>query len=169
MITPRVEAQGIKAAIKELKNVDSNVLKILRKDLRTQIGPFAKQIAAAVPTTSPLSGFTRESSYGWGPAKARVSFTAGNSKKTGNHLVSIRVAPNNKTRGLYVAERAGAKQGKNNRGKAMIRNLNDKYPMSGKGGRFAYSKFRLLRPDAIQIAKRIVNGALSTINKRLEL
>lgn len=167
MITPKVDAQYIKEAIRELKNVDPQLLKDLRKDLRTKISPIAKQIANNVPSEAPLSGFARESSYGWSPVRPTISFTPGSSRRRGNHLVSIRVTPTGKARGLYVAERAGARNGKNNRGRAMIRNLNKVAPMKGKGGRFAYSKFRLLRPDVVQLAIRIIDDSIKTINKRL--
>ena len=168
MITPEVNAEGIRSAIKELKALDANLLKELRKDLKTKISPLAKQIANDVPSEPPLSGFARESSFGWGPVRPTVSFTPGRSRKTGDHLVSIRIAPPKGKRGLYVAERAGAKGGRNNRGEAMIRNLNAKQAMKGKGGRFAYAKFRLLRPDAMKIATVIVNQMLVRINKRLD-
>lgn len=168
MITPQVDAEGIRAAVKELRALDANLLKELRKDLRTKISPFAKQIADEVGTEPPLSGFGRESSFGWGKVRPTVGFTPGRSRKTGNHLVSIRINPPKGTRGLYVAERAGAKNGKNNRGAAMIRNLNEKRQMQGKGGRFAYAKFRLLRPDAMKLATVIVNQTLAKINKRLD-
>lgn len=168
MITPQVDAEGIRDAVKELKALDANLLKELRKDLRTKISPLGKQIADDVGIEPPLSGFGRQSSFGWGKVRTTVSFTPGRSRKTGNHLVSIRVVPPKGTRGLYVAERAGAKGGKNNRGAAMIRNLNEKRQMEGKGGRFAYAKFRLLRPDALRIATIIVNDTLAKINKRLD-
>lgn len=167
MITPKVEANYIRETIRELKSLDANLVKELRSELRTKISPLAKQIANDVPTEPPLSGFGRESSYGWSKVRPTVSFTPGYSRKTGNHLVSIRIAPTGKARGLYVAERAGARNGKNNRGRAMIRNLDRVRAMKGKGGRFAYAKFRLLRPDAMQLATRIVNDAVGIINKRL--
>jgi len=169
MITPQVDAEGIRSAIKELKALDTNLLKELRKDLRTKISPLAKQIANDVPIDPPLSGFARQSSFGWGPVRPTVSFTPGRSRKTGDHLVAIRIAPPKGTRGLYVAEIAGSRsRGKNARGQAMIRNLNEKRAMKGKGGRFAYTKFRLLRPDAMRLATVIVNQTLAKINKRLD-
>lgn len=169
MITPEVNAEGIRNAIKELKALDANLLKELRKDLKTKISPLAKQIANDVPSEPPLSGFARQSSFGWGPVRPTVSFTPGRSRKTGDHLVAIRIAPPKGKRGLYVSEIAGSRsRGKNARGQAMIQNLNEKRAMKGKGGRFAYAKFRLLRPDALKLATVIVNQTLAKINKRLD-
>jgi hypothetical protein len=39
--------------------------------------------------------------------------------------------------------------------------------MKGKGGRFAYNKFRLLRPDAVNIAVGIINNTVKKLNKKL--
>ena len=50
----------------------------------------------------------------------------------------------------------------------MIRNLNSRYPMKGKGGRFAYTKFRLLRPDAVKLAVDAVKSYTEKVNRRLK-
>ena len=47
--TPRIEGNAVRDAIKELKALDKNLVKEMRKDLRTKISPFAKQIADSVP------------------------------------------------------------------------------------------------------------------------
>jgi hypothetical protein len=39
--------------------------------------------------------------------------------------------------------------------------------MKGKGGRFAYNRFRLLRPDAVDIAVGIVNRTVKKLDKKL--
>jgi hypothetical protein len=60
--------------------------------------------------------------------------------------------------GPQIAELAGMRtQGKTASGEAMIYNLNQRKPMKGRGGRFAYNQFRLLRPDIVRIAEEIVN------------
>jgi len=50
----------------------------------------------------------------------------------------------------------------------MIRNLNSRYPMKGRGGRFAYTKFRLLRPDAVNLAKDALNRYVTQVNRKLK-
>jgi hypothetical protein len=49
----------------------------------------------------------------------------------------------------------------------MIDVLNQRFPMRGKGGRFAYTKFRTLRPDAVKLATSIVESAVAKINRKL--
>jgi hypothetical protein len=167
VITPSFEAEGIRDAIKHLREVDPQLVKDLRKDLRTKISPFAKQVAAAVPSTPPMSGFGNLSPTGWTAVRPSVSFTPGKSRKTGNHLVSIRVNPIGGRRGLYIAELAGSRSGGSvARGRRMIDVLNSRFPMRGAGGRFAYTKFRLLRPDAVKLAFGIVEKSVGDINRR---
>jgi hypothetical protein len=150
MITPSVDADKIRLAISELRDIDKKLIADLRKDLRTRINPLAKEVAAAVPV------------------RPSISFTPGKSRKSGDHLVSIRINPQKGTRGLYVAELAGTRtQGKNRRGNALIRNLEAKRAIKGTGGRYAYSKFRSLRPDAINIAAEILRQAVKRVNRRL--
>lgn len=168
MITPKIEAENIRTAIKELRALDNTLVKDLRKELRSKISPITKQVADAVPTDPPLSGLGNTQPTGWSDVVGKLSFTPGRSRKTGNHLVSIRVQPRAARRGLYIAELAGSRtRGQTARGRAMIRNLNQRYPMKGKGGRFAYTKFRLLRPDAMRIAVEIVNRTIGKVNRRI--
>ena len=168
MITPKIEAENIRTAIKELRTLDNTLVRDLRKDLRSKLSPITKQVAEAPPSDPPLSGFGNTGRTGWSDFVGKLSFTPGRSRKTGNHLVSIRVQPRDTRRGLYIAELAGSRsRGKNNRGRAMIRNLNERYPMKGKGGRFAYTKFRMLRPDAVRIAVEIVNRTIIKVNRKI--
>jgi hypothetical protein len=170
MITPQVDAQYLRQALKELKDLEENSIKDLRQDLRTKISPLAKQVSASIPVEPPLSGFGNNGATGWSRVRPSVSFTPGRSRKTGYHLISIRVNPQGKKRGVYIAELAGSRSGgKTAQGRAMIRNLNADSQMKGKGGRFAYKKFRLLRPDAVQIATRILQQTVKKVNKKLEI
>ena len=169
MITPSVNAEKIREAVKELREIDPNLVKELRKELRGKIAPFARQVAENVPTDPPLSGFGNTGATGWSDVVPKVSFTPGRSRKTGNHLVSIRIQPRAARRGLYIAELGGSRtRGVSNRGRAMVRNLNNRFPMKGRGGRFAYTKFRLLRPDAVNLAVDAVKKYTQQVNRRLK-
>ena len=168
MIIPSVSATGIREIVKELKEVDANLVKDLRKELRTRVGPLAKEVAAAVPAAPPMSGFGNLSPTGWTQVRPSITFTPGRSRKTGNSLVSIRVNPIGGRRGLYIGELAGSRSGgTTDRGRRMIDVLNQRFPMRGKGGRFAYTKFRTLRPDAVKLATSIVESAVAKINRKL--
>jgi len=167
VITPSFEAEGIRQAVKHLREVDPQLVKDLRKDLRTKVSPFAKQVAEAFPPEPIISGMRSNTRLGWSAARASVSVTPGRSRKTGNHLVSIRVNPVGGRVGILLAEAAGrASSGQVPRGRNMIKGLNSRQQMKGKAGRFAYTKFRLLRPDAMKLAFGIVERTVGDINRR---
>jgi hypothetical protein len=168
MITPQVGAEGIRKALAILRQSEDTVVKDLRGELRSKIGPLAKQTADAVPVRPPLSGMGNNSPTGWTTVRASVAVTPGRSRKTGNHLVSIRVTPRGKQRGVYIGELAGSRSGGSQaRGRRLINVLNSRFPMKGAGGRFAYTKFRMLRPDAVRIAIGIVNRTVQKLDKKL--
>jgi len=173
--TPSIEGNAVRDAIKELKALDNNLVKEMRKDLRAKISPFAKQIADAVPVEPPIRGFGdgdfgHAGDTGWARVRAAISFTPGRSKKTGNHLVSVRIISRTDKRGPYIAELAGSRSsGKTFQGKTMVRELNKVQPMKKSGGRFAFAKFRLLRPDIVILTKSIVNELMKKVNRRIEI
>jgi hypothetical protein len=170
MITPSVGAEGIRTALNVLKQTEETVVKDLRSDLRSQLSNIAKQTAEAVPTAPPLSGMGNNSPTGWTSVRPSIGVTPGRSRKTGNHLVSIRITPRGKQRGVYIGELAGSRSGGTQaRGRRLIDVLNSRYPMKGRGGRFAYTKFRLLRPDAVNIAIGIVNRTIQKLDKKLSI
>ena len=167
MIDTKVDADRVRYIIEEMRLVDKTILSDLRKEMRTRINPLARQVADEVEK-APLSGFINNGATAWAPSDAKLSFTPGRSRRRGDHLVSIRVTPKGGKRGLYIAELAGSRSaGNSNRGRALIRELNKVKQMKGKGGRFAYTKFRSLRPDAVDIAITALRNSAKRINRRL--
>lgn len=161
---PTLDADQVRKALKALKAVDETAVKDLRQELRSQLSPIAKQVADAVPKAPPLSGFANAGATGWSTVTGKTSFTPGKSRKTGSSLVSIRVQPK-AARGIYIAELAGSRSsGYTVAGQSLIAVLNSRAPMQGRGGRFIYAKFRMLRPDVIRIAE----GILDKTFKKLE-
>jgi hypothetical protein len=160
-----LDAKQVRAALKALKEVDPNITKDLRQNLRSQLSSIAKQVADAVPAAPPLSGFANAGATGWSKVTGKVSFTPGKSKFPGtSSLVSLRVQPK-ATRGVYIAELAGSRTlGATGAGQNLIAVLNQRQPMTGRGGRFIYAKFRMLRPDVVRIAE----GILDSTFKKLE-
>jgi hypothetical protein len=165
--TPRLDADDVRRALKALKEIDPQIVKDLRKELRSKLSPVAQQVAAAVPIDPPLSGFRNAGETRWSAVTPKTSFTPGRSKKTGNSLVAVRIQPK-EGRGVYIAELAGSRtSGSTASGQSLIRVLNERQPMKGKGGRYIYAKFRLLRPDVINIAERILNDTFRKLENKL--
>jgi hypothetical protein len=169
MLIPELDAAQVRAVIKQLRNIDPEIVKDLRKELRSNLSPIAQQVAASVPTEPPLSGFARSNATAWAAVTGKTSFTPGKSRKGGNSLVSVRVEPRNGARGVYIAELAGSRSsGKTPQGSNLITVLNQRSPMKGRGGRYIYAQFRMLRPDVVGIAERILNKTFAKIERSLE-
>ena len=159
-----LDAKQVRAALKALREVDPNITKDLRQNLRSQLAPIASQIADAVPSAPPLSGFANGGATGWSAVTGKTSFTPGKSRFGGTSaLVSIRVQPK-ATRGVYIAELAGSRTlGATAAGQNLIAVLNQRAPMKGRGGRYIYAKFRMLRPDVVRIAEGILNNTFKKL------
>jgi len=166
-VIPDVDAKQLRNVLRVVKIIEPTVTKTLRADLRSQLSSLAKQTAESIPTDAPMSGMDNNYKHGWSRVDGKVSFTPGKSRYAGDYLVSIRVVPK-ANRGVFIAEFAGSRsRGSTTRGSRMIDNLNRKKGMVGQGGRFAYNRFRSLRPEAVSVARRIVESTFKKFEKEL--
>jgi hypothetical protein len=170
MLNVTFEGESIREAINKLQQVDPDLKKMLMKDLRTSIKPIASAVAAAVPSEGnpPLSGM--KSGYArlrWGGVKGSVSVTPG--KKRGDtRLVSL-VVTGSPDAGFKMAELAGSRSnGFTPQGENMIKVLRQRFPTpgSGKGGRFAFTKFREEKPEVVRLAVDLINKHLDDVNRK---
>jgi len=169
-VYPTVDATGIREAINALKKIDPDLVKALRSDLRSSLKPFAQQIKEATPADPPLSGMGHQGDTRYTPDTVSVSLTTGKSRKFPemSALVSFRVTPRNKGRGLYLAELAGSRStGYSARGRNMIAVLNQRRPMIGRGGRYAYDTFQRGKPAIFAVAINVINKHIAQVNVRL--
>jgi hypothetical protein len=164
--TPTLDPVQVKRVMRILRELDPQIVKDMRTELKSKIKPVADQVAAAVPIEPPLSGMRNNGPLSWSSVRPAVGFTP--SKKQGNSIVAIRVNPQKGKRGLYLAELAGSRsKGFTDAGRNLISVLNERRPMKGRGGRFAYAQFRMLRPDVIKIATTILNKTFEDAERRL--
>jgi hypothetical protein len=158
----QIDRKSFNRALNVLKTMEENVVKDLRKDLRTELQPFASNLASAMPEVAPISGLARYPKYA--QPKGSVSLLTG--RKGGLVTINLKAAE----RGFWLAEMAGTvSEGKTNAGKALVRNLNARKPLRGSGkrkpGRYAWPQFRLLLPDAAKRAEEIVLRTLKKLEK----
>lgn len=167
---PKLNANDVRRTIKALNEIDKGIVKELRADLRSNLKTVADDIRANVPNSPPLSGMANNGGTAWSQTKASISFTPGKSRrfKGTNPLVSIRIAPAKGKRGLYIAELAGSRsKGVTPQGRNLISVLNSRHPMKRRGGRFAYSSFRMRRPDIMRIASNILDKYFAQVNRKI--
>jgi hypothetical protein len=185
----KIDATELRKVLKVLKAIDPETAKDLRKNLKGPLVPLAQQVANAAPQEPPLSGFGNRGPTGYAAPKGKVAFTPGKGRTGANNLVSLRIDAG-KQRGFYIAELAGSRKnysGKNrgyvrqspsgpiqvapfatNSGRSLIEQLNARFPMKGKGGRFAYKQFRFIRPDVVRIATKVLNDTFKKLERMLD-
>lgn len=168
MIVPTVGAENIRTVMREINKLEPTSTKDLRKSLQAALLPIAKEVAASVPRTAPLSGLGKNNKWGWQPKNGRVAFTPGRSRTNATSLVSVRVNYGSKGYpfGVWIAE--FAQNSRTARGANLIRNLNARRAMKGRGGRYAYDKFRSLRPQVVDKAVQILNVTMDNISRKLK-
>lgn len=169
--TDTVDATQVRRALSLLKSIEEEGVKDLRNQLKTRLSPLATQISNAAPPVGepPLSGM-RYGRLGWGPRKGVVGFTPGKNRANATNLVAIRVqsVPLSGQAGFMFAELAGTRSsGSTPEGQNFISVLNSRFPLPGKGGRFFYKQFRLLRPDIVKLAESILNSTFEKIDAEL--
>lgn len=169
MLKPTVDGASIRHAISMLKDLDENAQKNLAREMRTALANVAQTVAHEVPTDAPLSGM-KDNGYSrlrWGQVgKPTVHLTPGKQRGM-KGLVSIRINVKPDA-GYRMAELAGSKNRvTQERGRIMIQKLQERFPYKGKSGRFAFKKFREVRPEVMDTAKEILNKYLEIVNRSI--
>lgn len=163
----KIDPALLRKVVAILKTVEPDVITNLRKELRTELQPFATRIASSVPQIAPLSGMAHQGAKGYAPPRAKVSFTPGGGSKTKARLLAITL--DSPQGGFQIAELAGSRtKGQTATGRAMIRGLQARYPLVPKrGGRFAWRAFLKSAPEIQKRAENIINNKLKEIERQL--
>lgn len=169
MFSISVAPKNIRETLNALKTLEPQLLKDLRKEMRTEINSQASPILEAIPTLSPLRGMNHAGRTSWGAVKSSVSLTPNKTFKGKDihPLVSIKITSSGSKVGYDIAEIAGSRSaGQTASGRAMIAKLNEDYGWKGKAGRFAFKKFLGLAPAISKSATQIIDKFIIEYNRR---
>lgn len=169
MFNISIAPKGIRESLNALKSVEPQLMKDMRKEMRTQITSQASPILDAIPTLAPLRGMNHAGRTSWGTVKASVSLTPNKTfkGKDMHPLVSLKITSSGSKVGYDIAEVAGSRtQGQTASGRAMIQNLNDNHGWKGKAGRFAFKTFLGLAPAISKSATEIIDKFITEYNRR---
>ena len=180
-----IKITGIAEVVKTLKNIDNDLVKRARKDLRTGAKPVADAIKQNIPSESPLQGKSGSTSgtrgmihngrTGWNPAGVKVTVRTDFSKKAekkGYKLVSI-VAGIKGNRGqsaqgnaaFQIADQAGrSRGGKTKSGRAMIRKLNSQ----SRASRYVYPAGLRELPYVQDVVRGTIRKMQNDYNRKLK-
>ena len=144
-----------------LNRVDPELRKALAKDLRTDLKPIANAIQGAFPQ-APLSGLAPR----WGNVSAKVTTNSMARPGRALALFSVRANPGGFARLLAITERAGSRSsGFTPQGRVMTRELEDRFPLDGRGGRFVFRPFRRNLPKAVDITRQAIDRFVDKFNR----
>ena len=140
---------GVNEMIKELKQIEPELYRQLRKDLIQDVKPLYNIIKARIPIEAPLSVMNNNGRLGWGKP-IRVTARINMRKRRGyTSLLSVRTT----NAAVQMVEFAGSRsQGLTKSGRAMIANL------PGFPSRYVW-------PAAIRYLPQIIDSANKTLER----
>jgi hypothetical protein len=166
-----LKKSDVDVILRELKDIDKQLVNDFRKAFRTDLKPINESIRATIPSESPLSGFgkkTGTSPYIW--AKPTASVKVNTRHKPGrafSNIVSTRFTDRRPNAGFSILELAGSKsQGRTPQGRRMIQALNSKFPMRAGLGRFVIPEWKKKGPDVERVAKKILETFSEKVNRK---
>ena len=191
----RVDQSDLTRVMRELKTIDNKSVTYLRAGLRVGLQPFVAQIQAEVPKTAPLSGMNHRGRTRWrGINKPVIRFMPGRSRRSGTNLLMITVTGGKRGLGFDYAELAGIRSRPANaisrpysrrvrgggmtremthrvttQGDKFIEKLNERKPIKGVAGRYAYDAFVKMRPAIVETSRTIINQFMASYNNKFRL
>ena len=183
-----VKFVGVKETLRILRDVEPDVYKQLRKDIRAIAMPAVTAIKSNTPSVAPLSGMVNNGRTAWTKPKVTVNITPGQRSRgfasTTSNLVAIQATGEGKKVGFDIADMAGRanQPGKyeksrkyinpytgevvrlkqNGQGRALIDNL------AGRASRYVYPAIESKLPAIrTQVAKSF-DTAAEVINRKLK-
>jgi hypothetical protein len=167
-----IKVTGMAEVVRVLKDIDNDIVKQARRDLRTAAQPMVRAIKSNIPSESPLIGMQHAGRTGWDSSAVKVTTRTNFSKKAekkGFQLVSVVVGTRGKSvRGsaaFQIADMSGKTSSGNTRsGKAMIRKLNT----INRASRFVYPVALRELPTIEKSVRDTIRKLQNDYNKRLK-
>jgi hypothetical protein len=174
MVETSVVVKGVPKMVARLKDLDPQLVKDFRKDLRKVAESTASKIKTQIGTTPPLSGMGGGYRTDWGGAKTGIntSFT-GSRRADITPLLKIRVDAPKTAIGYMIAEKAGVRgSGSTPQGSNLIAVLTDRLGQikgKGKGAQrqIAWRHFWAERPKLNAAAVQVVRDFEKTATGKL--
>lgn len=183
MIQGSVGRESVAATFRILRKIDPESVRELRKELQGDLKPVGKAIAAKYPSQAYLSGlegYTRikydpssgqivsKENWKWSQVVSKVNITPGKSRKGPglNNLVSISI--NFKGAIPWVTEFAKVDSAPTPQGRALVRNIEKRFPSWPNGGRIFYKEFLSTRSQVISSTENILNRWSDQVSEELK-
>lgn len=187
MLKATVSGDDVRRAIADLKEIDPKLVTALRRDLRTKLSGPAAAVESGWPARGALpSGMANSMTrMSYEKPSVKVSFTPGVARRGRvSSLLSLTAKLPKNSAGAWIGEMAGMrgnygigrsreymKNGEahwhmlNGQGQALVKALNAKYPVSGRGGRWGWRKFVNMKDNIRTLGEGVLNDAVSVLNR----
>lgn len=167
MLRPEVDANAIKVLRAQLNELEPGLANQLNKDMKLILSGPASKIQAKMPASSPLSNLTKGERV-WSPSKVTISARAGAGFGKPMALIQAEGKPNKAM--AKIVEFAG--KGKRDyvkgpRGRALIRNLNEKQSSPAKEGRFFFQAYKSAKPEMYAAISKILVIYVAMANRKI--
>lgn len=151
---------GVNQMIRELKQIEPELYRQLRKDLINDVKPLYAAIKSNIPAVAPLSGLNNNGRLGWGKP-VRVSAKINLKQKKGfTTLLTVRT----QNAAVEMIDMAGSKnEPTTEQGRALIANL------PGKASRYVWPAANRFLPEIIKAANNTLERYSKIKNRTLEV
>jgi hypothetical protein len=161
-----IKITGIKETIAELKKLDPDLLKQMRKDIKNQPGIVnaMSAIKSAAPSISPLKGMLHNGRTGYGKPRVSTSFRPGGRLDTAKErsLVTINTAPPKNAIGFQIIDMVGrGSKGNSPKAQGMAKKL------KGRPSRYVWRAVEGKEPAMAQSVIKIIEDYSKIVNVRL--
>lgn len=169
MITAELNADDVSRTFRVLRKLDPESVKELRKELRSELNPMAKAIAAKYPTNPPLSGFMQTfGRWGWGKVTGTVKVTPGKSRRGAGRNRVVSLSMNYQSATPFVIEMIGRRnKGISPQGQALYNQVQNLFPSWPNGGRIYYREFQDKWRIAYNASEDIINRWSDKVSREL--
>ena len=177
----KVNADDVARAFRVLRKTEPDLIKAFKRDMKKELKTAAQAIASKYPSSpylSGLGGFRRvrfdkarqsirvRDNWVWSPVVGKVSVTPGKARKGvgRNNLVAIRM----EYKGAIPWVTDLAKDTGDNlspQGRALVRNIESRFPGWPRGGRIFYKEFMAQRQEVFGVAEKIMRKFIDDVNK----
>jgi hypothetical protein len=156
-----------KQVLKHLKQVEPEVFKQLRRDMRNEIKPLVALIKQSIPATAPLSGLENDGRLGWNttnPKSVSITTSTALSGRGAGHILTI--VQNNAS--VSLVDKAGMRNAPRGRGRKPETRFGENLTRKiGPSQRFSWRVLTKNRRLVIQAVENIIEKIETATNKKI--
>jgi hypothetical protein len=162
------EVKNVKVVLRNLKDLQPETFKQLRRDMKNEIKPLVGLIKASIPMTAPLSGFARdEGRLGWdrtNPQSITISVPTSLAGRNATNIVMI----TENSAAVSLVDKAGMRGGGRFPKKKLAANLSAK-PAIGPAQRFGWRVLMKNMKLVYATIENIIEKVESATNQKIKM